>query len=479
TPELNDRSRTPLYLQLYSYIRDSILERNILPGEKLPSLRSLARTLNLSVTTVELAYSQLLVEGYLSSKPQSGYFINAMPKDFSISEPGRLFLSPQDQHAELAFSETTQEQDRFSFAPEERGTQTSLYFDPASFDFIKWKKCTNAILTDYSNLLLKEGDPRGEFSLRAEISKYIYQARGVRCNREQVVIGAGTQQLISLLCIILQRMGIEHVSFEDPGYVAVRGIFKDRDFKMNGVPIDRDGILIEKLPVNIRSTVYLSPSNQFPTGSVMPVARRYALLDWAFQNNSIIIEDDYNSELRYDSRPVPSLQGLDNNEQVVYIGSFSSTLFPAIKISYMVLPSAMRRLFSEVLGGYTQTCSKSEQLTLALYMGKGYYQTNLKKLRKLYAQKILLATAAITRHGKGKIRVLNNSSGLHMLLDFSGASNKKTTEEICREAALTGLTITPVSNFGGQGLSSMAIFYYTRVPADKMEQAIIDLAALL
>ncbi len=465
TPELNDRSQIPLYLQLFSYIRDSILQKNILPGEKLPSLRSLARTLSLSVTTVELAYSQLLVEGYISSKPQSGYYINAIPKDFPRSV--------------TSFSDNDTNADFFPFTPEELGSENPFYSDPASFDFFKWKKCTNAILTDHSHLLLQEGDPRGELALRAEISKYIYQARGVRCDREQVVIGAGTQQLVNLLCIILQRMGIEHVSFEDPGYVAVRSIFKDRDFKMNGVPIDRDGILIEKLPVNIRSTVYVSPSNQFPTGSVMPVARRYALLDWALQNNSIIIEDDYNSELRYDSRPVPSLQGLDNNGQVVYIGSFSSTLFPAIKISYMVLPSAMRRLFSEVLGGYMQTCSKSEQLTLALYMAKGYYQTNLKKLRKLYAQKILLATASINRHAGDKIRIMNNSSGLHMLLDFSRAQNKKTTEEICHDAALAGLTITPVSSFGGGGISSMAIFYYTRVPAEKMEQAILDLAAVL
>ena len=466
TPELNDRADKPLYQQLFSYIRDSILEKDILPGEKLPSLRALSKTLNLSVTTVELAYSQLLVEGYITSRPQSGYYVNAIPKELSAKS-----ISPFESESPAAGELWG------GLFP--GGTKSTLFSDPACFDFTKWKKCMDEILSDHPDLLLQEGDPSGEIPLRREISKYIYQARGARCGWEQIVIGAGTQQLISLLCIILQEMGIDHVSFEDPGYLPVRDIFKDRDFKMNGVPIDRDGILIEKLPVNICSTVYVSPSNQFPTGSVMPVARRYALLDWAFQNKSIIIEDDYNSELRYDSRPVPSLQGLDSNGLVVYIGSFSSTLFPSIKISYMVLPLPLRRLFLEVLGGYTQTCSKAEQLTLALYMGKGYYQTNLKKLRKLYMQKIQLATAAINRHASGRIRILNNSSGLHMLLSFPDRQNKKTAAEICRSAAKHGLTMSPVNNFGGEGEPATVIFYYTRIPAEKIEKAIIDLVSLL
>ena len=164
------------------------------------------------------------------------------------------------------------------------------------------------------------------------------------------------------------------------GYLPVRNIFRTEDLK-SAVPVDKDGIKIEMLPANIRSTVYVSPSNQFPTASVMPIARRYSLLDWAYGNNSIIIEDDYNSELIYYGRPVPSLQGLDTRGRVVYLGSFSSTLFPSIKISYMVLPSELNELFEEVLGGYTQTCSKAEQLTLALYMQKAM-PTNLKDFVK-------------------------------------------------------------------------------------------------
>lgn len=464
TPALNDSAPIPLYIQLYSYIRDAILCNDILPGDKLPSLRVLSKALNLSITTVELAYNQLLVEGYINSRPQSGYYVNSI-----TSESIKTLVSKNYNNAASQFMPSLLDEKRDS----------NLYFDPANFDFGKWKKCMNIIFAEYSHLLMKEGDPRGEAPLRHEISKYIYQARGVRCSREQIVIGAGTQQLINQLCIILSRMGIDHVSFEEPGYLPVHGIFIDRGFKISGVPVDKDGIQIERLPVNIRSTVYVSPSNQFPTGSVMPIARRYSLLDWAFHNDSIIIEDDYNSELRYYGRPVPSLQGLDDKGQVVYLGSFSSTLFPSIKISYMVLPVPMNKLFEEVLSGYTQTCSKTEQLTLSMYMEKGHYQTNLKKLRKLYTQKIQLATAIIHKYAGDNIRILNNNSGLHMLLQLTGKPSGKSVDEICRQAAESGLTVTPVFNYGEKEDLSVVLFYYTRIPLESMSEAVETLINII
>ncbi len=460
-PILNEKGSVPLYQQLFSYIKNATINGDILPGEKLPSLRGLARSLRISVTTVELAYDQLIVEGYIRSKPGSGYYVNdiSMGPEYS---PIVATIPYEDKMLSTFFFE--------SDTGKHEGT---IYTDPACFDFTKWKKCNNIILNDYSHLLLSEGDIQGEAPLRDEISRYIYQSRGVRCDLEQVIIAAGTQQLVNILCIILKRMGIDHVSFEDPGYHPVRSIFRDRGFKMTYAPIDKDGILIGKLPTNIPSAVYVSPSNQFPTGSVMPAGRRYALLDWAFNNKSIIIEDDYNSELRYDSRPVPSLQGLDNRDQVVYLGSFSSTLFTSLKISYMVLPVLMHQLFRESLRDYVQTCSKAEQLTLALYMSNGYYHTNLRRQRKLYALKIQSATEAINKYGSDVINILNNSSGLHMLLKLD--NNGKTTEEICSSAAKCGLTITPVADFESDTNFSVVMLYYTRIPNDKIEEAIINL----
>ncbi|WP_206460272.1 MocR-like pyridoxine biosynthesis transcription factor PdxR [Anaerovorax sp. IOR16] len=469
-PNFDYEDTTPLYLQLYLYLRNAILTGGILPGEKLLSLRSMSKQLGVSVTTIDLAYNQLLTEGYIISKPQSGYYVCSIP-----SEPGKnrntKHLIPKD--CETAFG---------SLSYLDNTALEGTYYDSATFDFIKWKKCTNKILTDYSNFLLLEGDPRGEAPLRYEISKYIYQARGVRCTPEQIVIGAGTQQLTGLLCIILNRLGIEYVAFEEPGYVPIQDIFQTRGFKMSLVPVLKDGIQIEKLPANIKSVAYVSPSNQFPTGSIMPIGRRYALLDWASQNNSIIIEDDYNSELRYFGKAVPSLQGLDEEGRVIYLGSFSSTLFPSIKISYMVLPEPMLKLFEEVLGGYNQTCSKTEQMTLALYMEKGLYQTNIKKLRNLYSQKIQIATQSLKKYLKNQVKVLSNTSGLHMLLEVPLKSNQ-TIETLCAKAIKKRLPMTPVSanqiEKQNRKENALLIFYYTRVPLEELDSAIKSFSEIL
>ena len=455
TPILNENLDTPLYLQLYQYIRTAILNGDIGPGEKLPSLRNLAKTLKLSITTVEQAYGQLSMEGYIQSKPQSGYYACTIePTGYS----GRNSGPAQDHESTFNPQDSTDFNGLSGLDP----SQLTAYYDPSCFDFIKWKKCMNRILTEYTDFLYTEGDPQGEAPLRHEISKYIYQARGVKCQPDQIVIGAGTQQLTNQLCIILDHMGIDYVAFEEPGYLPVRNIFRDRGFKMTTVSVQKEGVQISKLPANIRSTAYVSPSNQFPTGSVMPVARCYELLEWAEKNDSIIIEDDYNSELRYFGRAVPSLQGLDTNQRVVYLGSFSSTLFPAIKISYMVLPRPMLKIFQNHLSSYTQTCSKTEQLTLALYMEKGLYQANIKKLRNLYSQKIQVATAALRRYCGDHVSVLSNTSGLHMLLELPG----------CSEAALNELYRRGIS----EGLpllqsQKLLIFYYTRIPLDQMEDA--------
>jgi len=461
-PILNEASSRPLYLQLYDHIRTAILSGEILAGEKLPSLRSLAKELKLSITTVEQAYDQLAVEGYIQSKPQSGYYACTIAPDYLRS----------NDHTPVPVNHPADPKD---------ANPRTVYYDPACFDFTKWKKCMNRILNDCTDSLYTEGDPRGEEPLRHEISKYLYQARGVRCQPEQIVIGAGTQQLTGQLCVILDTMGIDYVAFEEPGYLPVRRIFRDRGFKMTTVPVGKEGIRIDKLPANIRSATYVSPSNQFPTGSVMPVARCYELLEWAEQNDSIILEDDYNSELRYFGRAVPSLQGLDPNQRVVYLGSFSSTLFPAIKISYMVLPRPMLDIFEEHLSSYTQTCSKTEQLTLALYMEKGFYQSNIKKLRSLYSQKIQLATAALQRYCGDQVTVLSNTSGLHMLLELPHCSEEQLTELYLQgtKEGLPLLAVSPSGEASGPQAQRLLIFYYTRIPLDQIEEAVKRFSTLV
>ncbi len=452
--QFDHNTSNPLYVQLYQYLKEEITQGHMAAGEKLPSLRKLSRDLGISITTTELAYNQLLVEGYVISKPQSGYYVA------QVAEAAPLMESAAK--GEMEFSKYTFEESPFKY-------------DLSCFDFNKWKKCGSRILNDYSHMLLFESDPQGEAALRFEISKYVYKSRGVIATPDQIVIGAGTQQLTGHLCRIMRKMNIGHVATEDPGYVPVQNIFRDHGFSITKVPVEADGIKIDKLPANIPTAVYVSPSNQFPTGSIMPVGKRYRLLEWAKENNSFILEDDYDSELRYFGKPVPALQGLSQNSRVVYLGSFSSTLFPAIKISYMVLPKEMTPIFHAIKSDYTQTCSKTEQLTLALFMEEGFYYTNIRKLRNLYAQKLQVALTAFEKYGGGIAQPANRTnSGINIILKVR---TKKAPTALCEMAKSIGLNVLPVSSLTEQDTAAL-IFYYNQIPLDQVDSSIEELLGL-
>ena len=470
-PALDSASERPLYLQLYDYIKDGILSGELPPREKLPSLRSLAKSTSMSLTTVQLAYSQLVMEGYLTSKPNSGYYINEI--FYGLEGPGS---SAESSPGKMAITQYGQQQN----SDEDDSPDKHFLYDMDCFDFTKWKKCMNRVFNEHAPELLFVSDPQGEFPLRREIAKYLYGARGVSCRPDQILIGAGTQQITSYLASILQTNGIRNISLEEPGYLPVKSILRDREFLMTPVPMGPDGIRIDLLPSNIRSAVYVSPSNQFPTGSVMSISKRYELLDWAAKNNSIIIEDDYDSELRYSGNTVPALQGLRKQENVVYLGSFSSTLFASIKISYMVLPASLTGMLEDIMAGYTQTCSKAEQLTLASFMAKGYYQTGIRRLRNLYSQKLQTTVNTIKKHGDDFITPASTSSGTNMLLEIK---TDKTAEKLCADAASLGVTATGTGRFWEENQSESGtrtktrsiILYYVRIPLDKLPEVIREL----
>ncbi len=455
---LDQASREPMYQQIYQFIRHGIMAEEIPQGEKLPSLREAARALGVSLTTVTQAYSQLSMEGYVQNHPKSGFYVSALGPAKNLPSQGLDGLDPF-----LSYSEP-------------KGLADGLYIDPSCFDFLKWKKCLNQIFTDFPHLLLSEGDPQGEWVLRNEISRYAYQHRGVKCNREQIIIGAGISPIIDFLSVILKKEKIRHLAIENPGFPAVERIFADRDFAVLPIPVDSDGMRISVLPNSPKSIVYVSPSNQFPLGSVMPVGKRYALLEWAHQSGNYILEDDYDSELRYYGKPIPALQGLDQEGRVVYLGSFSATLFPSIKISYMILPDSLLALARSSMSGYRQTCSKSEQLTLALYMNNGLYQTHIKKLRRLYAQKMQKATEAIRRYLGNLVGIIQSTSGVHMLLSITSSLP---ISELCQKAQAERILITPVTYFAGardSGDANILMFYYSRIPMEEIEPAIQRLA---
>ena len=471
--DFKHNSTTSLYAQLYEYLKNEISADRIHAGERLPSLRKMAELAGVSVTTVKLAYEQLIVEGYLVNRPQSGFYATEGMK-----------MRPKESDASAKASDTGSE-NVLTDAP-------SRMTDPASFDFAKWKKCMTEVLTETPDLLLTESDRQGEPALREEVARYLYQSRGVVCSQEQVVISAGTQQLVNHVARLLKLMNIELVCTESPGYTPVRNIFRDWGLSINAIPVQESGIEIEKLPTNIRTAVYVCPQNQFPTGSVMPIGRRHQLLDWAETNDSLIIEDDYNSELRYPGMPVPALQGLDEGKRVVYIGTFSPTLFPAVRISYMVLPKPMAQLFDTIKMKYDQTSSKTEQLTLARFMREGLYQANLRRVRKLYSHKLREALAAIEEFGSegNFISAENTQSGVNIILKTDthartiteGSSGSSRTDEITQEmtdrmiesAAKLGIKARGISQLSHDGLIYL-VFYYDQIPLDKIRDSVRDM----
>ena len=449
-PVLDESRKKPYYLQIYDYIKDAILRGDIMEDEKLPSLRSLSKSTDLSITTIEQCYNQLLVEGYIYSKAQSGYYVSRV---FSHSK------KTVPEKKEILSMQVPSPESTLYFTP------SAYKYDPDCFDFNKWKKCMNRVINEYPSALFFESDPQGEAMLRTEIAKYLYVSRGVSCSPQQIIIGAGTQQITNHLATILRKMGIEHVALEHPGYMPVRNIFRDRGFAITPVDVASDGLILEKLPTNIRTAAYVSPSNHAFTGAVMPIGRRYELINWAMENDSYIIEDDYDSELRYFGRPIPALKSLENNDHVIYLGSFSSTLFAAVKISYMVLPEEMAQLFSSMARDYSQTCSKLEQLTLAIFMETGNYQTHIKKLRKLYSQKLDAVTDVFATKAHNFIEVRNTSSGINIILKVH---SPKSIDTLKKEAEDLGLPLVALEN-------DMLMFYYNQIPLAEIPQLLEDL----
>lgn len=440
---LDGTAEESLYGQIYSQLKENIVTGRIEAGSRLPSLRRFAEENRVSVSTVGAAYNQLRLEGYVKSMPKSGYYVSsAVAIEASENGPDtggvtlEQLLPPEGAHM---------------------GNEIPLLYDEESFGFSRWKKCMHRVFNEYSHLLRIAGDVQGEPALRYEIAKYLFQSRGVKCSPDQVVIGAGSQQLTGHLCRILREMEIANVAAESPGYGPVREIFKEHGFTVLNIPVDDNGIVLEKLPVNMRSIAYVNPNNQFPTGAVMPVARRYALLNWAKENDSYVLEDDYDSELRYFGKPIPALQGLDHEDRVIYLGSFSSTLFEAIKISYMVLPENMMEIFHKFSGRYSQTCSKAEQICLALYMEDGFYQKNIKKCRNLYAGKLETTMREFEKAGSGKVEPVNSRSGLAVLLKIHSALSP---EHICQIARRTGLLMQPVDDLCTDEIKAVTFYFY-------------------
>ncbi|TWD96373.1 GntR family transcriptional regulator/MocR family aminotransferase [Neobacillus bataviensis] len=430
---LEKKSGEPLYLQLYQYLKREIQSGKIKNGVMLPSKRKLAQHLGVSQNTVETAYQQLLAEGYVESMPRKGIFVKEIQQDLIIT-PNKVSTISKKVH----------KQESDSYLVDFSHGRIAL----EHFPYTTWRRLTIQSLYEEQSSFFLNGERLGEYPLREEIAKYLYQSRGVRCVPEQIIVGAGTQYLIGLLTIIIGRDAI--FSMEEPGYHRTREAFKDQGVSLIPVPLDDDGISMKHLTNSHAQITYVTPSHQFPIGMVMPITRRMELLKWAEGNGRYIIEDDYDGEFRYKGKPIPSLQGLDPNDKVIYLGTFSKSLIPSIRINYMVLPQTLLQKYNDHFSLYKQTVSRLHQHTLWQFMKEGHWERHLNKMRTVYRKRQHTLISSIKRNFGGQATIIGDDSGLHILLRVQNAMSEKQLIESAKEFKVK---VYPTSVYFQQAMS--------------------------
>ncbi len=409
----------PIYEYLYHCIKEDILEKRISCGEKLPSKRALAKFLNISVITVENAYIQLETEGYVESKPRVGFFVCPIilpDEPMPLSEPVGGITEQEIQ-----------------------ATDTSHVFP-----FSVWAKIMRRVLINSEYSISSPLPPNGIYKLRHAIADYLYHFRGMNVSPSQIVVGAGTEYLYS---IIIQLLGRDKIfAVENPGYKRLSEIYKCNDVSVDYINIDANGLSIDALNKSSASVVHISPAHHFPTGIVMPVSRRYDILSWAEKApDRYIIEDDYDSEFRFTGKPIPTMQSIDKNDRVIFINTFSKSIAPSIRVGYMVLPKSLCSVYEKRLGFYSCTVSLLIQETIAEFISEGYFEKHINRMKNFYKLRKNKIFEKISKSPfKDKITIMEESSGLHFLAkldtEMSDSDLKHTLKKL-------GLNITCLSEY--------------------------------
>jgi len=479
----------PLYEYLYRCIRRDIETGGLKPGEKLPSKRSLARHLGVSTITVEGAYGQLVAEGYCTSQPKRGYYVTAtlpvsLPAELqsrsqsdglvdslanldSRSQSGGDFLLEKVDPSGLKISRRKSPPSRsdhvargnkISFSPSNKETGSGLGGGDSSkslidfaegagnaenFPFALWTKLLRRVVAEEAAALVVRSPAAGVLPLRTAIANHLLRFRGLAVRPEQVVVGAGTEYLYGLL---VQFFGRERrFCVENPGYGRIQRIYESCGARCLLAGMDEAGVRPDELVRQEAEIVHISPSHHYPTGLIMPISRRYELLGWAAKDpGRFILEDDYDSEFRLTGRPIPTLMGIDRTGCVLYMNTFSKSLTPTIRISYLVLPERLVAPFHEKLGFYSCTVSNFEQYTLARFLADGHFERHIHRMRTLYRRRretilSLLKHAPFAR----QLDLMERGSGLHFLVRFRAAG---TTETIREKLAAAGVRMKALAD---------------------------------
>ena len=435
----------PLYQQLYEELKKGIESGRLKKGSRLPSIRKFSEDLKISRTTVESAYQQLAAEGYIESRPQSGFYVLA------------------ESHISKSSAESTSVL-RSSFYPVQFNLGTDL-IDGNETDIRIWKSLLRDVL-NRKHLLSSYGDPQGEPELRQALSSYTYRLRGVAASPEQIVIGAGTQPLLSLFCGLTEKRS---VALENQTFLQAQQIFQDYRMNLKFIENNSQEEWISSLYTASPDMIYINSSSFGKEQKALPMNQRYQLMEWAKRTGGWILEDDYNGELRYSARPIPALQGMDADGSVIYIGSFSKLLLPSVRIAYMVLPPHLLERYKSRSQRYNQTASKIEQLTLASYIAGGQMEKHLRKLRKSYSVKSQIMKKALQTAFPSLSFTLHETS-----LYYSCRVPEALIAPMQKKAAENGIRFRTHSG-GNEGTLFLG---FAGIPAEKIEEAIFLLKKL-
>jgi GntR family transcriptional regulator/MocR family aminotransferase len=441
---LEPGAREGLQQQIYDAVRRSILDGTLAPGTRLPSSRALADDLAVSRTTTLLAYEQLLAEGYLAARRGSGTYVadeipDALPQRVST----RALRSKHPQLSRRGAALAALPGPARRIAGPARAFRVGV---PALdlFPLRHWSQLVTRRLRSTTIRQLDYGDAAGFPELRAAIAAHVQAARGTQCSAEQVIVVAGAQRGLQMICTALLDPG-DRVWLEEPGYTGARSALVTAGARIIPVRVDEDGldVVAAMRRASDARLAYVTPSNQFPLGVPMSLVRRFALLKWAAAAGAWIVEDDYDSEFRYDTRPFPCLHGLDTDGRVIYVGTFAKSLFPAMRLAFVIVPSDLRDRFLAVHRTTDLHAPLLEQMALADFIGEGHYARHLRRMRTAYRERLEALIDAAGRSCAGALQLREVRTGLHAVADLHGIRE----ERVYEEARERGIEVTPLGMY--------------------------------
>ncbi|WP_291583207.1 PLP-dependent aminotransferase family protein [Clostridium sp. UBA6640] len=404
---IQGNSDVPIYLQIYHQIKNDIEEGNILPRERLPGIRTLAQRLGVARNTVNQAYTQLAVEGYIQARHGAGFFVLDISNEFA----DRNYVPQDINTSSVERIEVKQPVSLYDF---QYGA-----FPYEQFPFKLWRKYTSQILLSSEKEVFNQyPDNQGDLLLRQEIKKHLYKSRGMVCSEEQIIVGCGLHHSLDILCKLLAKEN-NRIAMEEPGYNGARDVFINNNYNLHLIPASKEGLSISSIYHSGVCAAYVTPSHQFPYGTVMSISQRKELLNWANANDAYIIEDDYDSELRYDANPVPALHSLDTNDHTIYIGTFSKSLSPSLRMNYMVLPVQLLTTYCNMFRSYSSPVSWLTQRVLAAYMMDGNYERHIRKMCITYKRRHDVFVQEATKMFGDKVILHGRGAGLHFVLEFT------------------------------------------------------------